>query len=67
MGRFGTGWNELGFQNRNSSPVSSTKKERHAVGVSFFFGCLDKGTPGYAGDEKELIARGRVDKKKSPS
>ena len=28
--------------------------------------CISK-TPGYAGGEKELIARGGVDKKKSPS
>ena len=28
---------------------------------------LTKATPGYAGGEKELIARGGVDKKKSPS
>ena len=28
---------------------------------------LTKATPGYAGGQKELIARGGVDKKKSPS
>jgi len=28
---------------------------------------LTKAPPGYAGGEKELIARGGVDKKKSPS
>ena len=31
------------------------------------FFVLTKATPGYAGGEKELIARGGVDKKKSPS
>lgn len=35
--------------------------------ASFFALVLTKATPGYAGGEKELIARGGVDKKKSPS
>lgn len=38
------------------------------TGAPFFaLTVLTKATPGYAGGEKELIARGGVDKKKSPS
>ena len=41
---------------------------RDSMGTSaFVLTVLTKATPGYAGGEKELIARGGVDKKKSPS
>ena len=40
--------------------------ENHSLG-EWFEAFLTSCTPGYAGGEKELIARGGVDKKKSPS
>ena len=46
---------------------SGNEKSRPDMGRPFLRFVLTKATPGYAGGEKELIARGGVDKKKSPS
>ncbi len=54
-------WPQRGFAaNINKPSVCDTSYG----GLCFV---LTKATPGYAGGEKELIARGGVDKKKSPS
>ena len=46
---------------------SGNEKSRPDMGRDFLRIVLTKATPGYAGGEKELIAWGGVDKKKSPS
>ena len=47
---------------QKSPHVPHTKTQNMGASV-----VLTKAPPGYAGGEKELIARGGVDKKKSPS
>ena len=44
-----------------------TNNSRGRMSSAVALTVLTKATPGYAGGEKELIARGGVDKKKSPS
>ena len=57
---------------RRGVPVRRCVKDEKVPEISnlrhfFALTVLTKATPGYAGGEKELIARGGVDKKKSPS
>ena len=60
------------FSDPNADPNGRGLESTGQGQTGFFlsgpvFFVLTKATPGYAGGEKELIARGGVDKKKSPS
>ena len=51
----------------NTHPETPKRVRKTLIFLDFLAIVLTKATPGYAGGEKELIARGGVDKKKSPS
>ena len=56
-----------GPEGRGFESLTAYQKSSKSSDFGDFCFVLTKATPGYAGGEKELIARGGVDKKKSPS